>query len=46
MNMEDRMGKIRGKRDGTGPCKSSYQNKTVGTGKRQQKGESCPRKKK
>ena len=37
---------VRGKRDGTGSFKSSYQNKTVGVGKRQQKGEPCPRKKK
>lgn len=33
----------RGKRDGTGPYKDSYQKKTSKKGKRQQKGEKCPK---
>lgn len=36
----------RGKRDGTGPYKGSFQRKTKGTGKRKRRGESCPKKKK
>jgi len=41
------MGKtMRGKRDGTGPAKGSYQQQTVGKGRRQMKGLSCPKKKK
>lgn len=34
----------RGKRDGTGPHKESYQKKQ-GMGKRQERGEECPKKK-
>uniref|UniRef100_A0A6M3X7B7 Uncharacterized protein n=1 Tax=viral metagenome TaxID=1070528 RepID=A0A6M3X7B7_9ZZZZ len=36
----------RGKRDGTGPHKDSFQKQNVGTGRRQQAGEICPVKKK
>jgi hypothetical protein len=36
----------RGKRDGTGPFKGSYQEQNVGVGRRQQAGESCPTKRK
>ena len=32
---------IRGKRNGTGPYKGSYQSK-LGVGRRKQKGEECP----
>ena len=35
---------VRGKRDGSGPFKDSYQRKTSGIGKRQQAGEPCPAK--
>jgi len=34
----------RGKRDGTGPYKGSYQRKRSKKGKRQQRGEKCPKK--
>jgi len=34
--------KQRGKRDGTGPFKDSYQRQNEGVGKRQQAGEVCP----
>jgi len=34
----------RGKRDGTGPYKGSYQRKRGKKGKRQQRGEKCPKK--
>lgn len=38
------MGKTqRGKRDGTGPYKGSYQRKVKGTGRRQQAGQKCPK---
>lgn len=33
----------RGKRDGTGPYKDSYQKKTSDAGKRKQAGETCPK---
>lgn len=36
----------RGKRDGTGPHKDSYQRKTSNIGKRIQSGQKCPVKKK
>ncbi len=37
------MGKLfRGKRDGTGPYKDSWQEEHVGIGKRLQEGEECP----
>lgn len=36
----------RGKRNGTGPYKGSYQRKAKGTGRRQQAGVKCPKKKK
>ena len=36
----------RGKRDGTGPYKGSYQSRTVGKGKRQAAGKPCPKRKK
>ena len=40
------MGKtMRGKRDGSGPYKGSFQDKMVGKGKRQMRGEKCPKKK-
>jgi len=32
----------RGKRDGTGPHKDSWQKRNGGKGKRQSKGEKCP----
>ena len=35
----------RGKQDGTGPHKDSYQRNKYGKGKRQQQGEECPNKK-
>jgi len=39
--------KQRGKRDGTGPFKGSFQSRTgSGKGRRQQAGQSCPVKKK
>jgi len=39
------MGKnIRGKRDGTGPYKNSWQRKNKKKGRRQEKGEPCPKK--
>jgi len=39
------MGKnTRGKRTGDGPYKDSYQRKTGKKGKRQQRGERCPKK--
>lgn len=34
----------RGKRDGTGPFKESFQRQNAGVGKRQQAGEPCPAK--
>lgn len=38
------MGKTRrGKRDGTGPKKGSYQQKKYGKGKRQRVGQKCPK---
>jgi len=38
------MGKnVRGKRDGTGPHKESYQKKRSNTGKRKQSGQKCPK---
>jgi len=41
------MGKnARGKRDGTGPYKGSYQQRTSGKGRRQQAGQKCPQRKK
>uniref|UniRef100_A0A6M3L6T1 Uncharacterized protein n=1 Tax=viral metagenome TaxID=1070528 RepID=A0A6M3L6T1_9ZZZZ len=41
------MGKnARGKRDGTGPYKDSYQSTQSSVGKRQQAGQPCPKKKK
>lgn len=33
----------RGLRDGTGPRRGSYQERTSGTGRRKQAGERCPR---
>ena len=36
----------RGRRNGTGPHRDSWQKKNVGTGRRQQRGEPCPAKKK
>jgi len=33
----------RGKRDGTGPHKGSYQRRTSGTGRRQAAGQKCPK---
>lgn len=33
----------RGKRNGTGPYKGSYQGRTSSTGRRQQTGEKCPK---
>lgn len=36
----------RGKRDGTGPYKGSFQKQNAGVGRRQQAGEPCPAKKK
>lgn len=41
------MGKTqRGKRDGSGPYKGSYQNQTRKQGKRQEAGRPCPARKK
>ena len=38
------MGKtIRGKRNGSGPYKGSYQGKISNVGRRQQSGEKCPK---
>lgn len=37
--------KNRGKRDGSGPHRDSYQRKQSGTGKRQQAGQKCPKRK-
>jgi len=37
--------KTRGKRDGTGPYKSSFQKKKYGTGRRKRAGKKCPKKK-
>ena len=37
---------VRGKRDGTGPYKGSYQHKHSKVGKRVQSGTKCPKKKK
>ena len=38
------MGKtVRGKRDGTGPHKGSYQRKTAKKGKRRSAGQKCPK---
>ena len=34
----------RGKRDGTGPYKDSWQRRNVGVGRRQERGEPCPQK--
>jgi len=34
----------RGKRDGTGPRKGSYQDRTNNVGKRRQSGQPCPKK--
>ena len=34
----------RGKRDGSGPYKGSFQKQSAGVGKRQQAGEPCPKK--
>ena len=42
---ETKMGKTAGIRDGNGPAKGSYQDKTKGIGKRKEKGEPCPKKK-
>ncbi|GAH04405.1 unnamed protein product [marine sediment metagenome] len=36
--------KTPGKRDSTGPAKGSWQRKNVGTGRRQQVGQKCPKK--
>ena len=33
----------RGKHDGTGPRKGSYQQRKFGTGKRQRAGQKCPK---
>ena len=33
----------RGKRDGTGPYKGSYQRRNSSVGRRQQSGEKCPK---
>lgn len=39
------MGKTqRGKREGTGPFEGSFQKKKFNIGRRQQKGQKCPRK--
>lgn len=38
--------KQRGKRDGTGPYKDSFQRKSKKGGKRKARGEKCPQKKK
>ena len=35
---------VRGKRDGSGPYKDSYQRKQSTKGKRQQSGQKCPKK--
>lgn len=35
---------IRGKRDGSGPYKQSFQRKKNNIGRRKQKGEKCPKK--
>jgi len=37
---------VRGKRDGTGPYKGSYQRKNVGKGRRVASGKPCPKKRK
>jgi len=36
--------KARGKRDGTGPYKDSYQRRSGRKGRRQERGEPCPKK--
>lgn len=36
--------KIRGKRDGTGPKKGSYQDRKGGSGRREESGKKCPNK--
>ncbi|GEM_PF-2189351 len=36
----------RGKRDGTGPYKTSYQRRTKGKGRRAERGEPCPKQRK
>jgi len=35
--------KQRGKRDGTGPAKGSFQARTVGVGRRKAAGQPCPK---
>lgn len=44
-SMEVRMARTkRGKRDGTGPYKDSWQRKNSGKGRREANGEKCPKK--